>query len=133
MKSTSTGRNCTALNRKGQPCQCHAIAGSTFCHFHEPSRAAQLAAQRKRGGMARHGRNVGTTGAPSDQPVVLRTLADLTAFCEKVAGDLYTLENSINRARALVSLGGLALELVKTTELETRLAALETRLAAGGL
>jgi hypothetical protein len=82
-----------------------------------------MAAARRAGGQARHGRKIGTTG---DGPaVVLSSLGDVLALLERAVNDVLTLENSVNRARALGYLAGAWGALYESSELERRVAALE--------
>jgi len=96
-----------------------------FCIVHSPERAAQVAAARQKGGKARHGRHIGSVGTSA--PVQLNELADVLALLGRVADDLYALENSVSRGRALVSLATAWADCYRTTELERRIAALESR------
>jgi hypothetical protein len=90
---------------------------------HDPSQAPILAAARRAGGRARHGRRIGETG---DTPVVeLATLADCLALLAATVNDARRLENSIARARCLGFLCGVWADCFETSELERRIAALE--------
>lgn len=125
MTTTTTRRTCSAIKTDGAPCGSWAVTGSVFCVVHDPAHAATVAAARQRGGRARHGRNIGSTGTSA--PVTLRELADVLVLLERVCTDLYELENSVARGRALVSLAGVFVDSYKVTELERRLLALELR------
>lgn len=122
----TTKRTCAATKRDGSPCGSWAIMGSMFCTAHDPAWAARMAAARSAGGRARHGRKIGVTG--TGEPVRLAELADVLTLLERVAADLYALENSVSRGRALVSVASVFVDSYKVTELERRLAALEGRL-----
>lgn len=82
-----------------------------------------MAAARRRGGRARHGRQVGVTGDTA--PVALTTLADVLRLLTTAVNDALLLENSLNRARCLGYLAGIWAGCYETSELEKRVAALE--------
>lgn len=124
----STRQKCTATTKSGAPCGAWATGDNGLCISHDPARAARLAAARSAGGRARHGRRIGATG--DAQPVALRTLADVLALLTQTANDLLTLENSVSRARAMIALAGAWADCYQTTELENRIAALESRVNA---
>lgn len=124
MNSTGTiKRTCAAVKSDGSLCRSWAVAGSAFCQAHEPARAAGMAEARRKGGHARHGRRIGTTG--DSEPIRLQTLADVLALLERTANDLLAMENSVSRARALVALAAAWADCFETSEIERRLTALE--------
>lgn len=125
----TTRQQCAGVTRAGEPCKGWAVGGSAFCITHAPERAAQLAEARSRGGKARHGRTIGVTGM--SEPVTLRSLADVLGLLERTANELAGLENSVSRARAVIGLCTAWATCYETSELERRLAALETRLNGG--
>src|SRR4051812_28996008 len=45
-----THKPCTGRNKDGSPCSARAQAGATVCRWHDPSRAAELAESRRKGG-----------------------------------------------------------------------------------
>lgn len=129
---TTTGRACQHLKRDGGQCQAAAQAESDYCFWHDPARAAERAAARKAGGKARHGRQIGATGPVKATPAIrLETVEDVRALLEQTANDLLTLENSINRARTIVALAGVALKALEVGEIEARLAAIEAQMRGG--
>jgi len=99
------------------------VADSDFCIVHDPARAGAMATARRKGGHARHGRKIGSGG--DEAPVALATLADVLQLLARAVNDVLTLENSINRARALGYLAGAWGTLYESSELERRVAALE--------
>lgn len=129
MTTTARAQMCIATKANGEPCGAYAVTGSVFCMSHDPSRAARMAQARSAGGRARHGRKVGTPG--TSEPVHLAELADVLVLLERVAVDLYGLENSVSRGRALVSVAAAFIDGYKVTELEKRLTAIESRLDNG--
>ena len=123
MSSTSTGgTQCRARRIDGQPCGARpGISG--FSAIHDPLRAAQVAEQRRRGGYARHGRNIGPTEAV--QAVKLASMADVLCILQDAANDALKLENSLTRARTIAYVAATWARVYETSELERRLAALE--------
>jgi hypothetical protein len=123
---TTTGAKCNAIRRNGTPCQSWAVNGSSYCQAHDPQRAAQMAAARRAGGHARHGRKIGATG--QTPTVTLHSMEDVLELLTLAANDVLGLEASINRARALAYIAATWAKCYETSELERRLSALEVRL-----
>ena len=126
MTTTGTQARCTATNRTGQPCGSWASGASGYCFLHDPARAGDVAAARRKGGAARHGRTVGPV-VPSEH-VTLATMADVLALLGRCVNDALLLENSLNRVRALTAVCGTWAKCYEVSEIERRLAALEERL-----
>jgi hypothetical protein len=124
MGDISTTPKCKAARKDGAPCGGSPNA-SGYCLAHDPARAGAIAAARRAGGRARHGRIIGTTG--DGAAIVLATLGDVLALLERAVNDVLSLENSINRARALGYLAGAWGTLYESSELERRVAALEAQ------
>jgi len=123
---TSTGKVlCKATTKSGAPCQAYALEGGEYCFMHEPSRAAERALARSKGGRARHGRAIGS----SCSCIHVGTPTDVLAVVTGALEDLHALENSISRARAIGYLASVAIKVFEVTEIEQRLAALEGRLS----
>ena len=121
--SATTQRPCKGTTRAGAPCGAFAVVGSDYCIMHAPERAAAMAVARRAGGLARHGRRVGTTG--DEGPVKLASMADVLALLERTVNDVLLMENSLSRARVIGSLCGTWGQLWESSELEKRVAALE--------
>lgn len=117
-------KRCGAKNRAGEPCA--AFAGdSGFCFFHDPGRAAECKAARSQGGRARHGRRLGAGGGAGGAPVEIETVADVIRLLGRAINDALALENSIQRARVLGYLGGVAIKALEVGGLEDRVGELE--------
>lgn len=129
MSDTTTAypRRCTATTRKGDPCRAWAIEGSDFCYMHDPGKAAERAAARSRGGKARHGRHLDTSGDPDS--LELAAPGDAVAIVATAIRDTARLENSVSRNRALGYLCGVALKAFEITELAERMETIERTLA----
>jgi hypothetical protein len=125
---TTTARQCQARNKRGEPCNAQIGTGSDYCFHHDPAKAAERKAARSKGGFARHGRKLGKNVRTFDEmrpPTQIRTVDDVMTLLEKGVHDLFSLENSVSRARALGTLAMAALKALEVGEYETRLAALE--------
>ncbi|MBN2171540.1 MAG: hypothetical protein JW819_09505 [Candidatus Krumholzibacteriota bacterium] len=69
-------RLCKAINKNGQPCKAKAIRGSDYCVFHDPDRAAAIAAGRLKGSATALIPRVRRQGIP------LRTPTQILDACE---------------------------------------------------
>lgn len=126
--AASTGRQCKATTKRGEPCASYAVEGSDFCYWHAPELAESRKLARSNGGRARHGRKLGAAGTGT--PVKLASLADVVRLVEGAVGDVLELENSIARARAVGYLAGIAVKALEVSELEQRIVQLEQRMEA---
>lgn len=131
MTTTTTRRTCAAVKRDGSPCGSWAVTGSAFCIVHDPARAATMAEARRRGGRARHGRRIGGMGDVAHETVALTGPGDVLRVIEAEVNMLLSLERSISRARAVGALLSVFVQTWESSELERRIAALETQ-ARGG-
>lgn len=122
----TTTTRCKATTKSGQPCQAWAVEGSDYCFWHDPLRARERAEARKRGGKARHGRRIGTTGRPA--PVSVQTMAEVVSLLERTVNDALALENSLQRARTIATLANVVIKALEYATLEERVAALEMAL-----
>ena len=122
----TTARPCKGTNRQGQPCSATIQEGSEWCFFHDPLRAKDRVQARRRGGKARHGRQIGKVGEEAE--IVLESAADVLALLERTANDLLKMENSVSRAKAMTGIASVAVSVIDTSELEGRLQALEAEL-----
>jgi len=123
---STTTRLCIGRNRRGEPCQVRSLPDSDYCWFHDPDKAFERQEARSRGGRARHGRTLGESGHGGT--VRLGSVADVVQLLEETVRDLFSLENSIARARAVGYLCGLAVRALEVSDLEARLTKLEAEL-----
>jgi hypothetical protein len=115
---------CQALNGAGKPCGMAPLKGSTFCWIHDPSKAVERARARRRGGHRAQG-----VDPDAEVPEVrLRTAADALALLELAVTDCLRCKPSLNRARTLGNLAGIAMRGAELAYLEDRLTELEARL-----
>ncbi len=117
-----TRRRCGVPRADGLPCQMPPQHERPYCFAHDPERASEAAEARRLGGLRR--RKEGTLAVAYDLPG-LDTVEGVRRIFEIVRADLLGQENTIGRARALIAVGVAATNLLKTSEFEERLEALE--------
>lgn len=120
------GEPCAAMTRHNKPCRAARIPGSEWCAFHDPARARLQAEARQRGG---RNRRVPKGPPPPPGSIRLRDVPAIQARLEAELADAMARENCDARTRSVVAVLTLALKCLEVGELETRLAALEQRLA----
>ena len=118
---------CKSKTTNGQACQAQAIKGSQFCFIHDPASGKARALARKRGGERNR---IPHTGDASKIPASVRTIDDVLAVLDYALAESMPLENSVQRGRLIVAICGAFIEAIKTGELESRLAAIESALKA---
>ena len=115
--SRSVPKRCAARRKDGQPCTAPALRGD-YCYAHDPQRAGDRAAARRKGGAnSATARRVARL-VPATLKPVIGVLLD--ALEEVHDGDL-----DPKRASAMAALAGSIGRLYQTGVLEERLAALE--------
>jgi hypothetical protein len=112
----------------GRRCRAPVLRDGHFCFWHEPGKAEEAAAARRLGGL-RRGRE--RTLAVAYDLAGLGSIEAIRRIVEIALFDALGLENSIARARVLISGALAAAKLLETGELEERLAALEAVVRAG--
>lgn len=123
--TTAMQARCKAIKANGAPCGSFASA-SGYCFIHDPEHAGDVAAARRKGGAARHGRRVGPVG--DVERVSLATMQDVLGILQNAANDVLQLENSLNRARCIAYIAAVWARCFETSEIERRLSSLEERL-----
>ncbi|MBA3688434.1 MAG: hypothetical protein H0W81_06370 [Chloroflexi bacterium] len=112
----------------GRACQAPPGRGSRFCFWHDPDKADDLAEARRLGGIRR--KRERTVAAAYDFSG-LSTVEAIRRILEIATLDALGLENSIVRARVLISAAMAAAKLLETGELEEGIATLETAIGVG--
>ena len=115
-------RRCGFETPGGRPCEAPPLRGSRLCFWHDPDRADDLAEAQRLGGLRRKRERTLATAyefSGLDSTAAIRRLLEIASL------DALGLENSIARARVLISAGLAAIKLLETGELADRIAALE--------
>ena len=117
-----TRKGCAYAKADGQPCRMAPLRDRPYCFSHDPERAEDAAEARRLGGLRR--RKEGTIAVAFDLPG-LDTVVGIRRVLEIATFDLFGLDNSIARARTLISAATAAVKLLETGELEDRVRVLE--------
>jgi hypothetical protein len=118
-----TKRRCSGKTAKGEPCQATPRGGSGLCLWHDPELAEAAQEARRLGGQRRK-REV-TVQAAYDLEG-LGSIPDIRRIVEIAVTDLLGAENTVARARTLLSAAQVAAKLLETGEFEERLEAIES-------
>lgn len=115
---------CEGRNKAGDSCQARRVGGLRFCFFHAPALAMKRTAARKRGG-----RNSRPT-MPETKPAELsiESASDTIRLVGETINQLRRREIDPKRATAIGYLTGVMLKALDFSELEERLARLESAL-----
>ena len=111
----------------GRRCRAPLLRDGRFCFWHDPGKAEEAQEARRLGGL-RRGRE--RTLAVAYDLSGLGSIEAIRRIIEIALFDALGLENSIPRARVLISGALAAAKLLETGELTERIAALEAALAA---
>jgi hypothetical protein len=114
-------RTCKGIKEGGERCSAAPLHDSEFCVFHDPAHADLMAEARRAGGSRKRREGsvslaYGFTGLGSIEEI--RRLVEVAAY------DVLSLENSLNRARALTHISQVAASLHEKGEQEERLRAI---------
>jgi len=120
-------RSCSAETTAGRPCGAPAQRQSSFCYWHDPDKAGELAEAQRLGGLRR--KRERTVAAAYDF-TGLGSIESILRLFEIAAIDLLGLDTSIAKSRVLISAGSAALKLLEVGELETRIGLLEAAIQA---
>lgn len=122
-----TKPRCMARRTDGKPCGAYAQEGSEFCLWHDPNRQLEAQRNRSKAGKVKAGRDL-SPSADAGSSITLTTPADALAILERGMNDLFRLENSVSRARAVFAGVAAFAKLYETSVQESRLAAIEERI-----
>ncbi len=122
------GRTCAVELADGRRCRATPLRDGPYCFWHAPEREEEAAEARRLGGLRRRREK---TVAGAYDFAGLGTIESIRRILEIATIDALGLENSIVRARVLISAALAAAKLLETGELEDRLAALEAALGVG--
>jgi hypothetical protein len=119
---------CAGSLPDGLGCRAWPLRGDAFCLWHSPDKEDEAAEARRLGGLRRRREK---TVAGAYDFAGLGTIESIRRILEIATIDALGLENSIVRARVLISAALAAAKLLETGELEDRLAALEAAVGVG--
>jgi hypothetical protein len=122
-KENTTKAQCQARTADGDPCRMRPTK-TGYCFNHDPEMAAARALSRKRGGESRHTPHAGD---PSTIPANIQSIQEARQVLNYVLLELLVMDNSIPRARALLTAFEMFVRSLEIGELEQRIAALEAR------
>lgn len=125
--------HCKAVKADGSPCKARRVSGSDYCYYHDPKLAAKRNQSRSAGGLARHGRKIGTIAPEFDSDIKIDSLDDVKLLLAREIAHVLTLEKSLSRARTMGYLLNIAAGIIKDSqmlELENRINDLENMLKA---
>ena len=121
-------RECSVVLPDGRRCRAGPQLDRAFCFAHDPERATEAAEARRLGGLRR--RREGTVSVAYDLPGLDR-VEGIRRILLIATIDVLGLDNSIARARVLISAAQAATKLLETGELEERIEALELAIKNG--
>jgi len=122
------GRRCTFVLPDGRLCPATPLRDAPFCFWHAPGNEEEAAEARRLGGLRRR-REKTVAGAYDVEG--LGSVEAIRRIVEIAVLDTLGLENSIVRARVLISAALAAAKLLETGELEARIAVLEAAVGVG--
>ena len=118
-------RRCASRTAKGEPCQATPRGESGLCLWHDPALTEAAKEARRLGGQRRK-REITVQAAYDVEG--LGSLTQIRRLVEIAVTDLLGVENTVQRARALLTAAQVASGLLERNELESRIAALESAL-----
>jgi len=114
---------CSGMNAQGGTCKAHPRSDTGLCLWHDPELAEAAQEARRHGGQRRK-REV-TIQAAYDLEG-LGSILEIRRIVEIVVTDMLGAENTVARARTLLSAAQVAANLLKTGELEERIESIES-------
>ena len=118
-------RTCAAQNAGKQPCKQPPLLDSALCFWHDPAHEDEAKEARRVGGQRRRRERI-VSGAFDFEG--LDSIPKIRRLLDIAATDALSLEGSVAKIRALISLAVAAARLLETGELEERLEAIESLL-----
>lgn len=118
-------RACAFVKPDGQACNAAPLREATYCLWHDPEHAEEVAEARRLGGVRRRRERVVAGAYEFDG---LGTITSVRRLVEVAALDTLGLENSVARSRTLAYLAQVAAKLLEVGELEERVEAIEATL-----
>src|SRR5665213_1852222 len=116
-------RTCVAENVGKQPCKQPPMLDSALCFWHDPAHEDEAKEARRLGGQRRRRERI-VSGAFDFEG--LDSIPKIRRLLDIAAADALSLDGSVAKIRALVSLAVAASRLLETGEFEERLGAIES-------
>jgi hypothetical protein len=117
------------LQRDGRRCGAYPIRGEDYCLWHSPDHEEEAKEARRLGGLRRKREK---TVAGAYDVTGLATVEDIRRLLEIAVLDALGLDNSLARARVLITAAGAAAKLLEVGELQARVQVLEAAMRARG-
>jgi len=114
-------KRCKEKTKAGPRCKAWVVDGSDYCWAHDPGLARKRARAKSNGG---RGRSYPRGECPGD----VATIDDALAGVNAALRSAWELDNTAERGRLLASLYDLSVRIVRPSEIEERIAALERSL-----
>lgn len=114
-------KRCIERTKAGRRCQAFTIEDSEYCWAHDPTLAKKRARARSHGGRQR-------AYPRGDGPERVETMEDVLEGVNAALRSAWELDNTAERGRLLASLYDLAAKIIRPSEVEERLEALERSL-----
>jgi len=118
-----TKQGCRGTKSDGSPCGMPPLRDSALCLSHDPDHVEEAQEARRLGGQCRRRERI-VSGAFDFEG--LDSIPKIRRLLHIAATDALSLEGSVAKIRALVSLGVAAARLLETGEFEERLGAVES-------
>ena len=118
-------RTCKGRKENGESCRAAPLRDRDYCLFHDPEHQESVQVARSAGG---HRRKREAALATAYDFEGLTSVQEIRRLVEVAAYDALSLENTINRVRALGYLAQVASTLLEKGEMEERVASIEAAL-----
>ena len=119
---------CKGVTKQGRSCPNPVQHGRDYCYTHDPGKGRERAEAHARGGARTR---INHAGDVASVPGQIRTLEGCLLLLDYTRAEVMAAENSLDRARVLISLAGEYRQALAVGELENRIAALEAALRSG--
>jgi hypothetical protein len=121
LPDSSPDRQCTEITRGGERCRAQALAGNTYCFFHDPASAHERVEAARRGGE----KNRSAVLRPETPDFPLRNAGDASALVARTINQVLRGEIDPKIANAVGYLLTVHMKAYDTHQLERRIAAIE--------
>lgn len=116
-------RQCQGSKADGTPCPMLTMTGTAHCWNHQPGRELERQAARRKGGQ--RGRRNWRATDPAGVDVT--SVSGLRVLLVRTIQDTLALPTGVHRSRVMAQLIGVGMDMLRDSDYEQRLAALEAR------